>query len=261
MDDIKMYVDKTEDFFSELESTAAIRVAFMEIVVANSTSLFTAFGHDKVAKSKLQDVLKLKTVDTNALYRGLFIQSVAIFEDFVRKMVNYVIQIHKMKEKQYSKLSDSLQNYFISSSGSVLSHYGSGTVNGVKYDFEHLTKSLVTCLSDSEDYYIEPRVFTISMGNCTSSRVENLFSKICLDDDIFLSISSYPELKRTVMEKRKSAASILIKDKLDTIIHTRNDIAHGELTRSISKDDFEDTTLFLRGLIKAFALRCQSFYA
>ncbi|HCI6877920.1 TPA: hypothetical protein NPP87_004942 [Klebsiella quasipneumoniae subsp. similipneumoniae] len=252
-------IQRSEDFFSELEDTAEIRLAFMELVVQNASILYPSFQHDRALADKLKKYLALKTVDQNALYRGLFIQAVAIFEDFIRNMVSHIIECHQIKEKKYSKLNDVLQNYFIASSGNVLAHYGRGTVNGVKYNFDQLKSSLMSCFSDSDGYYIEPRVFTISMGNCTSSRIEKLFSKLCLDDDIFTSISNNTELKRTVMETRKSAASLLIKEKLDRIIHIRNDIAHGELTVSISKDEFDDTTIFLRSLIKALAERCQSF--
>ncbi|CAM4513943.1 MAE_28990/MAE_18760 family HEPN-like nuclease [Klebsiella pneumoniae] len=251
-------IKRSEDYFSELNDTAEIRLAFMELVVQNASILYPSFKHDRVLADKLKKYLTLKTVDQNALYRGLFIQAVAIFEDFIRNMVNHIIECHKIKVKKYSKLNDVLQNYFIASSGNVLTHYGRGTVNGVKYNFEQLKLSLMSCFSDSDDYYIEPRVFTISMGNCTSSRVEKLFSKLCLDDDIFTSISGTTELKKTVMETRKSAVSLLIKEKLDRIIHIRNDIAHGELTVSISKDEFDDTSVFLRSLIKALAERCQS---
>ncbi|MEQ0188776.1 MAE_28990/MAE_18760 family HEPN-like nuclease [Klebsiella sp. CN_Kp098] len=129
----------------------------------------------------------------------------------------------------------------------------------MKYNFDQLKTSLMSCFPGSDGYYIEPRVFTISIGNCTSSRVEKLFSKLCLDDDIFTSISNTTELKRSVMETRKNAVSQLRKEKLDRIIHIRNDIAHGELTVSISKDEFDDTGIFLRSLKKALAEKSQSF--
>ncbi|MBH2869530.1 hypothetical protein I5L38_16765 [Serratia marcescens] len=256
MPEIQHQVDLSEAFFSELESTASMRMVFMDIVISNSSTLFQAFSHDKALLSKLKEAMKLKTVDQNALFRGLFIQAVAIFEDFIRNMVTHVVHSHQSQRERYSELSTSLQNYFISSSGNVLKYYGSGSVNGVKYDFSHLKKSLISCLSDNNDFYLEPRVFTISMGNCTSTRVENLFSKLCLSDNIFDKIGGNQNLKNIIQELRKSNASVLIKEKLDSIIDTRNDIAHGELTRSISKDEFDDAILFLRGLIKAFADCC-----
>jgi len=249
-------LDVSELYFSELESTASIRSAFHDIVVTNSQVLFTAFSHDKMMLGRLKDSLRLRFVDQNSLYKGLFIQAVSVFESFIRSTVTYVIDNHVTKEPQYSKLELALRNYYISNSGKALSYFGSGSINGVKYDFDKLTESLASCFNDSENYHIESRVFTISMGNCTSSRLESLFSKLLVSDDIFSKISNDVHLRKVLNETRRNNIKALIKDRLDNIIDVRNDIAHGEITRSVSKDEFEDCLQFLRGLIKALASAC-----
>ncbi len=170
----------SDAYFDELRATVEIRQAYHDIIVLNSVTLFAAFEHDARLKSRLKDALKLKTTDQSALLRGLFVQAVGVFDEFVRSLISSKIEERSKACDKYNDLSEKLRNGFISNSGKVLTHYGRGTVNGVRYDFNRLTSSLIACLSNSKDYFLEPRVFTILMGNSTPDRLKNLFEAVDL---------------------------------------------------------------------------------
>lgn len=249
-------VGLSELYYQELLSTAEIRQAFQDIVVSQSQYIFQAIKHDKELTGRYKTALRLKTVDKSALLKGLLIQAVAIYEDFIREMVSCIVSKLTSNATKYDDLSLKIKNGFITSTGRVLAFYGSGTVNGVKYDFNNLTDSLVSCLSSREGYYIDPRVFTILLGNCTSSRLTSLLNLLGVSDDIFEDIKSDNGLMKVFNETRKSQVVELSKNKLDDLINVRNDIAHGDLTRSISGDELEDAISFLKALIRALSLKC-----
>lgn len=256
MADINDAVLLSDLYFQELSSTAEIRQAFQDILISQSHSIFPAIRHDRELTERYQRALKLKTVDKNALLKGLLIQTVAIYEDFVREMVSYVVNKLTTQGVKYKDLNLKLKNGFISSTGKVLTHYGSGTVNGVKYDFNNLTQSLVSCLSHHDAYHIDPRVFTILLGNCTSSRLVGLLSLLGVSDDIFDTIKGDAGLGKVFQETRKSQVAELTKNRLDELIGFRNDIAHGDLTRAVSTDELDDAIKFFKALIKALSLKC-----
>ncbi|NTY86503.1 hypothetical protein FCH33_06925 [Serratia fonticola] len=257
MTNIEDAVSLSDSYYQELSATAEIRQAFQDILIAQSQYIFPAISYDKHLTERYKNALKLKTVDTSALLKGLLIQAVSIYENFVRDMVSVVVYKLTSQGAKYIDLNLKLRNSFISSTGKVLTHYGSGTVNGVKYDFDNLTQSLISCLSFQDEYHIDPRVFTILLGNCTSSRITSLLSVLGVSDDIFDDIKSDSGLKKHFNESRMSQVEELTKSGLDELINLRNDIAHGDLTRSLSIDELERAIQLLKTLIKALSIRCR----
>ncbi|MDE7590887.1 MAE_28990/MAE_18760 family HEPN-like nuclease [Enterobacter bugandensis] len=249
-------VNLSELYYQEISSTIEIRQAFQEILISYSQSIFPAISYDKELTDRYKGFLKLKTVDQSTLIKGLLIQSVAIYENFIREMVSVAIYKLTSSGTKYLELNLKLRNGFISSTGKVLTHYGSGTVNGVKYDFNNLTQSLISCLSSHEDYHIDSRVFTILLGNCTSSRIVSLFNVLGVSDNIFEDIKSDSGLKKHFNETRMSQVEEMTRNGLDELINLRNDIAHGDLTRAVSIDELERSIQFLRAFIKALSLKC-----
>lgn len=244
-------------YFDELRDTAEIRQVYHDLIVSNAGTLFGAFAEDAHLKRRLTDALKLKTTDQSALLRGLFVQAVGAFDEFVRSLVSAVIEEKVKSSDKYSKLGEPLRNGFMSHSGRALSYYGSGTVNGVRYDFGKLTLSLAGCLSDSKDYFLDPRVFTITMGNSTPERLEKIFKILELPEPFSADLGDNSELKRATGETRKARIAELAKIRLSELIELRNNIAHGELTSAISPDEFQDNVNFLSALTSALKELCE----
>jgi len=169
-------------YFEELQATAEIRQAYNDIIVTNARTLFSAFSHDKTLNRRLTEALKLKTTDQSALLRGLFVQSIGVFDEFVRSLIKSVVDIKAHEAGKYSNLEEPLRNGFMSNAGRVLSHYGSGNINGVKYDYSKLNSSLLSCLADEDGFHLEPRVFTVLMGNSTPDRLRKVFQIVGLPD-------------------------------------------------------------------------------
>lgn len=253
MADLDKAVEISELYFTDIISTASLRQIYQEIIVSNSSSLFSSLSYNQELTNKIKEALTIKTVDEEVLYKGLFLQSVAVFEDFIKNIVEFITVKHHSNTSTYNGLDVNLQAYYLSSSGKALGYYSSGTVNGVKFDFKNLKDSLLTCLSGTENFFLDPAVFTVLMGNCTSDRLISLFSKLSNIDNIFTILGSDNELKKSLGESRKGQTSTLAKENLDLIIDLRNDIAHGSLTRTLSKDDFINHTNFLQALVKSLA--------
>lgn len=162
-------------YFDELRATAEIRKAYHDIIVLNAPALYGAFANDPKMRERMGAALKLKTTDESALLKGLLVQAVAVFEEFIRLVVSSAVDSKVKSSDKYSGLNEALRNGFLVHSGRVLTCFGSGSVNGVQYDFSKLTESLAMCLADKEGYFLEPRVFTVLMGNCTPRSAQEAF--------------------------------------------------------------------------------------
>lgn len=254
MGNINTHIELAELYFMELMKTASLRSYFNDLVLTKSQILFSAFSVDKNLQNRLRESMSLKEIDDSALLKGLFLQSVSVYENYIKGMVSCIIQMNINKASKYSELTTQLKNGFISNAGKALSYYGGGTVNGVRFDFDALTESLKLCLTDEQPYHIDATVFTILMGNCTSQRLQKLLEKIGHSSDIFKDISDDGGLKKVLKETRKAQINHMTKEKLDLIMDLRNDIAHGDLTRTLNKDEFDDYVQFLRSLIGALSL-------
>lgn len=245
-------------YFDELRATVEIREAYHDIIVLNAQAIYGAFEHDAKLKARLQSALKVKTTDKSALLRGLFVQGVGIFEEFVRLLVTEVLEEKVRFFRRYSELDEVLRNGFLIHSGRVLTHYGSGGVNGVRYDFSKLTTSLASCLSDEEGYFLEARVFTVLMGNSTPERLTKLFQTIGLPEPFSTELGECAELKRAMGVTAKAQAAKLAERKLSDLVSLRNDIAHGVLAGAMSVDEFRENIDVLSALTSALKKLCEA---
>lgn len=244
-------------YFDELRATAEIRKVYHDIIVLNAQVLYGAFANDSKMRERIGAALKLKTTDESALLKGLLVQAVAVFEEFIRQVVSSAIDRKVKSSGKYSELNEGLRNGFLVHSGRVLTYYGSGSVNGVQYDFSKLTESLAMCLADEAGYFLEARVFTVLMGNCTPDRLKKLFEVIGLPQPFSAEFGECPELKKVTGEAGKVQAAKKSEVRLSQLIKLRNDIAHGDITVAITPNDLEEHIQMLAALTDAFKKLCK----
>ena len=237
----------------EAEATVRIRYAYKDFVVLNAQSLYSIFRDEKECREKLSKALKDKDTDTSILFRGLIVQLIGIFENFIRLLCEAVVKKKSTDAGTYSALDETIRNEHLCHSAKILTHLKKGHVNGIKYDFSRLQVSLANCILDTSNFNVQPDVFTLLMGNCRSSRLVDLFRSLSLPDPFDASLGGHSELRKCTNEQSKKRVAEFAKLTLDKHIDLRNDIAHGNLTRSVSKAEFDECVKFFKALIKALS--------
>ena len=236
----------------EAEATARIRDAYTNIVVLQAQSLYEIFD-DTNRRKMLNRALKDKDTDTSMLFRGLIMQIISAFENFIRLLCVAVVKKKSADAGRYSELDEKIRREHIWCSAKILTHLKEDEVKGIKYDFEGLQVDLANCILDTDDFNVQPDVFTLLMGNCTSFRLVKLFESLLLPGPFDDSLGEHLELKRCANERSKRKVANFAKSTLDDHIDLRNDIAHGNLTRLVSKAEFEYCAAFFKALIKALS--------
>jgi hypothetical protein len=240
-----------ESYLAELRDTAEIRSLFSEILVGRNGQLKGAFTDEPFMKDRLDVAVNLKTTDPGALYRGLLVQAVTAFEHSVRLLITAAVEIKASKTKKYSALPEKLRNQHAYHAGQVLTHMKEGHLYGQSFPFDLLLKNLGDCFSDKDSYSLMPEVFTLLMGNATSTRLENLFEKLDLPPPFDPGVGDTSAIKRDRKEARKAEAAKLAKSQLDQLIKRRNTIVHGDLTVTVEPSDFTEAIDFFEAMIEA----------
>ena len=246
--------DRSEKYFDEVRAAIGIRDAYRDIIASNSQSLFPVFNENKVAKAALSRALEYRSNDGAVLFRSLTIQVNAIFEQFVRDLTTVVVQRHVESAQKYTDLDEDFRDSHVMSSGSVLACIKAGTVQGQPFDFVGLKASLGLCLMDQEKYSVNPSVFTIQMGNCTSKRISKLFANLLLPEPFSELLSGSEKLKKALNQPRKANIGKVAGEALDGQLDIRNRIVHGDLGFAVSELDLNNTIVIFDGLIDGLCL-------
>ena len=237
----------------EAEATARIRLAYTSILVTNAQALFAVLEDRKEAKNNLETALKDKDTDPSMLYRGLLVQLNGVFESFVRSLCAVILEKKSSDAGRYAAIEKAIRQEYTYKSARILTHVKSGAIYGIRYDFEALQSSWAKCILNSEDYTIQSDVFTLLMGNCTSSRLTDLFRSLSLAGPFDDVLGKHPGLRTCAKERSSRRVAKFAKTTLDEHIALRNDIAHGNLTRAVSRTEFESCSTFYRALIDAIS--------
>ena len=236
----------------EAEATVRIRYAYTDIVVSNAQYLYGAFK-DRERRAILRSALKDKDTDTSILFRGLIVQMISVFENFIQSSCEAVVEKKSTDAGNYYSLDETIRKEHICHSARILTHLKKGHVNRRKYDFPTLQVNLAKCILDTKDFKVQSEVFTFLMGNCRSSRLVDLFKSLSLSDPFDDLLGKHSELKKCTNERSNRKVAEFAKSTLDEHIDLRNSIAHGNLTKSVSKTDFENCAKFFKALISALS--------
>lgn len=250
MDPIERALKTAMAQIEEAEGTARIRNAYFQIVVSNAQTLFEVFS-EAPQKKELVQALANKNIDGSMLYRGLLIQVNGIFEKFVHSICEAVLVEKARKVSFFCDMEEKVRSEYIHKSAIVLTYAKKGNVRGASYDFGGLQTSLARCFLGEENFQIKADVFTKMMGNCTSSKLKKLFEALCLTDPFSDRIGTHPGLKSISNERSKRKVANFAMKTLDEQIKLRNDIAHGNLTKSISSNEFQFSIQFYKGYMEA----------
>jgi len=205
---------------------------------------------DRYGKDQLKAALKDSHTDSSSLYRGLTIQLNAVFEGYIRSLIGAVIDEKCEKVQIYEELDERLKTEHLVSSAKVLTYLKSGTVNGIRHDFLATQKNLISCLSGEEQYAINKDAFTLLLGNCTPDRLEALFESVGMQEPFCDTLGESKKLQTWAGETSKRRVASSARKELETQLDNRNEIVHGNISRTLTQNDFDMAASFFSGLIE-----------
>ena len=181
----------------------------------------------------------------------MILQVNGIFESFIKSICHAVLEKKSKDVLTFTDLEEKIRIEYIYHSAVILAYSKEGSVRGRGYDFVRLQNSLAGCILGKENFEIRPVVFTLLMGNCTPSRICQLFEVLCLSNPFGDRIGNHPGLKKCANATSKRKVSKYAKETLNEQIILRNEIAHGNLTKAITSTEFQVCVQFFKEYMRA----------
>jgi hypothetical protein len=238
-----------DSYLDEIDATIEIRQSYTNIVVGMAGRLMGALGEDGVAKTAVKQALKYKAVDPGALYKSLMVQVNGVFENYIRSLTKAIVEERFETVDLYTNLEQGFRNDHIAHAARVLTYVKAGSVMGVAYNFDNLLTNLGKGLSGQPGYKLNPEIYTKLMGNCTAERLEKLFSALMLPEPFSEKLGQNGQLKAYFADRAKGRVADRAREQLDEQLNLRNDIVHGDLTRTVDLTELQDALGFFRALI------------
>ncbi|WP_379551046.1 HEPN domain-containing protein [Qipengyuania sp. DGS5-3] len=222
--------------------------------VADSAQLIFAHDDGGPLTKTLKGALELRRTQPAAVFRGLIVQIVAAFEEYVRNFCNAQITlIHTRINDQGGDLNSKLRLTYLSKAGKILGQLPTGTFLGAKFDFPSLENTLSTVLKSEKPIELQPEVFSTRIGNCNSEKLVEIFEWFDLKQPFRKELGSHTAtLNWRNGSASPTAVAGLMKRELDDLIDLRNDLAHGE-PRTVSIDSVKNGAQLVKALATAFS--------
>lgn len=231
----------------EVKAIARMWRRYQQILIEKSAILHNAFKNSN-DKALYNEALRDRDTEGSALYRGLLVQVHGIFEGFVKNVIGGVLEVKRSEVSTYKDLSEALRKEHIVSTSRALQHIKNGSVQGVKFDFEKTVDNLGLCFTGSNKFVLEKEPFVVLLGNCTSKKIEDVFKWMDMPEPFGDKLGENANLKKWTRETSKRKTAKAAKKSLDEKIEERNDIVHGNITKTISQTEFDETVEFFYAL-------------
>jgi hypothetical protein len=258
MDALERAASTSRAYVSEIRANVTIRQTFNNFFVSNASELYAHATLRREIRDQLTRVLKLNTIDSTTVYRGLLLQLNGVFELFIRQLVAAVLEKKAADVTVYSELDKALRDQHAIKSGAVLAQLADGEIQGVPYNFDRLQLHLGECFSDASPFHLNTDVLTLQMGNCTPKRLDHLFKVLgmaaAFDDETGADKGMRAWAGGGGARQTANAA----REALENHIRIRNDLAHGSITRAVVATDVESAANFFQALIGALEAKART---
>lgn len=262
MDPLQLARRGAEAGLREITDNLTIISSFKSIFVARAGELYDRENISAELKRSLDKTLHLSSTDFGPSYAGLFVQVHSVFERYISGFTRGCVERLARGVQKYSDLPPHFVLHHNVSAAKALTYIPDGHVNGVTFDFDALMASLAVCFTDQEEPRLTPRVFTISMGNCTPERLDKLFKIVGLPKAFAEDLGAHAAIKG--LNGYKGKAGALAKQASNdwaASLTLRNRIVHdADSVPQVNSTDVENLSALTLALIAVFHDRTLAKY-
>lgn len=234
---------------NELELALRFAKSAESLIFRHAKEALRFDGIGDAATRVRNEVLGLKTkYDNQVVLRGLFVQTCAAFELYIRKAIESVLE-------QYESVGDPIpdavekSNLFFTGKSFCLVHDGLGER---KLNFDEMALNISTCYTEGEVTKLNKSAFTAFLGQCSYYGVEKAFRGVDIKE-IWMKVARQKEIQKALGAKGQKETAKLIEERMKEYLKIRNGIAHGtEGFKAVTFDKTMEVISFYRSLVASF---------
>lgn len=217
--------DKALAAIEDLRAACMLSASSESLVKKYASEVFHFDRYGEEVGAAVRQALKHRAADTVWVYRGLFVQTCTIFEEFIRDILEACAEGIENKYRNYDAVPEEIRHNHLSLTGRVFSKIHEG-LSGRPVDYDTLTKKVGTCYAGTEKYHLNSVVFSIFVANCTTEAVSKFLRKVGYKDDIWLEIAKISNIQKTLGARAAKETEKLLIEHINSMVDKRNKIVH-----------------------------------
>ena len=231
----------------DVQGNVFVRHSFDTLLVPRAKEIFSWTSlSDETSK------LISTRVDPSVLYRGLLVQTIAIFEAYIKQITSALIEKRCSSANSYEDIPLVLRQANVYNTGTALRSVYEGQFNGTIINCDDNIKLISTCIGGSTKVKMSAETFLLDFGNCKIDSLNKHFKRLGVKgtfSDTFCNDGQLQKWSGTTSARKTSGA---VEKMLDEFIDKRNKIVHrADSAMTVVPSDLDDITKLVSLLVTA----------
>ncbi len=253
---LKLALAQADGDLEEIAAQASFLSSTSKIVAA-SGPLIAFVQPDGALRALMADFRKNQIDDINLLYQGLYVQILASYEVFVRRLIAEFVEAVGRQEKTFAALErrSGFVDRHIYHTGVALQQVFENRTN-VALDFSSLAKNLASVSAASDVIVLNSVAFTLQLSSLSSEGLVKGLRRIGVDQEAIWDDLAKEKLFQDFFGSKKTRdVAKRIQTALNEMVKRRNHIVHkGDAIQAISEADIREAVSFFKALHLGLAL-------
>lgn len=212
-----------DDFISVLQKSKALLLLMNEIKDFSMTVLINLETPDKEIVSKIQESIKLSSINMLILSGTLLLYTVGQFENYIKETMKIVGEVYASKCTSFDYIPVKMQAHLVYQTAEIVqkpTKYGFQ-----KSDVKILINQLASSMNSNGTVPINKESLVITEQNMRSDILSELLNRFEIKE-IWRDLSKQTSIKSFFVSENEQEIEKLLKETLNKIMDDRNGIAH-----------------------------------
>lgn len=160
-----------------------------------------------------------------ARYAALLVRVLAVFERYVRRLIDSIVERRSAAAQSYDKVPSALGNRNVALTGRVLSAIDMPR-DHLSFNFDALIDNLASCRPGSTTFRLNSQVFSAVVTGAGPAVIERALQNVDITE-WWDAVGASPDLVKALGTKGARATGEQAKERLKELWRWRNHLAHG----------------------------------
>jgi len=180
---------------------------------------------DAATQQLAQQFMSLRDPYQDSLFRGLYVNTAASYENFVRKLIRVGAELIGGNVSTFDELDEALKNQNIYWTGRAFDNVFGRRPHVIKLDLYRLSADIGTCLPGNKKFRLNADAFSLDVTSPTADVLDHVLSRIGVTN-YWDDVGRHRGIQRSLSATGVREAHRLAKEFLNRFVERRNMIAH-----------------------------------
>jgi len=180
---------------------------------------------DAATKQLANQFMDLRDPYRDSLFRGLYVNIAASYENFVRKLIRAGAELIGANVSAFDELDEALKNQNIYWTGRAFDNVFGRRPHVIKLDLYRLSADIGTCVPGNKKFRLNADAFSLDVTSPTADLLDRVLERIGVTN-YWDNVGRQQGIQRSLGTTRVREAHRLAKEFLNRFVERRNMIVH-----------------------------------